>query len=135
MADVNMSFVVTPEVAERLQSAARADGVTPSRATSLAVILGAFLPAHTRRLLRFIVEEGGDEAVRDLQERVTRAISVVGNSVLERQLLERARERGARPAETTEDEDAADSVELIRQALRDGAEARLKDKWSRGPRR
>src|SRR4051812_33787593 len=133
MAGVNMSFVVAPEVAERLQSAARADGVTPSRATSLAVILGAFLPAHARRLLRFIVEEGGDEAVRDLQDRVTRAISAVGNSVLERQMLERARERGARPGDTTEEEDAADSVELVRQARRELAEARVKDEGPRGP--
>src|SRR5277367_2554029 len=126
MAGINMSFVVAPEVAERLQSAARVDGVTPSRATSLAVILGAFLPAHARRLLRFIVEEGGDEAVRDLQDRVTRAISVVGNSVLERQLLERAQERGALPADTTEEEDAAESAELVRQARRKRTEARLR---------
>lgn len=133
MAGVNISFVVAPEVAERLQSAARADGVTASRATSLAIIPGAFLPAHARRLLRFIVEEGGEDAVRELQEGVTRAISLVGNAVLERQLRDRARQRGAPAADTTEEADAADAVELVRQVRRQRAAARHRDEEPRGP--
>ena len=123
MAGVTVSFVADPALADRVREIARSDGVTPSQAAARASALGALLPASARRTLRFILTEGDSEDQRQLAVLLAKAIGHIGNSVLERQLLETAHARGLSGEEETEadiDWEAVQSVKDYRREEREG---------------
>ena len=91
MAGVTLSFVAEPELVARVKETARIDGVTASHAAARAAAFGVLLSPAARRSLRFVLEEGGVEATRDLAVSLSRAVAQVANSVLKRQLLDQAR--------------------------------------------
>ena len=113
MAGVTVSFVADPKLAARVKEIARSDGVTPSQAAARASALGALLPPAARRMLRFILEEGGDEAQQQLAAVMAKAIAQVGNMVVERQLLARAQALGLDPSWETEEELADEAARAV----------------------
>lgn len=90
MAGTTVSFIADAALTARIREIARSDGVTQSQAAARASALGALLPPAARRTLRFVMDEGGDDARKQLSAVLAKAIAQVGNQVLERQLLARA---------------------------------------------
>lgn len=117
-AGVTVSFVAPPELVARLQSIASADGVSASKAASMAVMVGLLLTAPARRTFRFVQNEGGQEACLQLRDRISRAVAAVGSGVLERQLLAHGAQQ-AEQAELSEDKMAAEAVAVVRQHRRE----------------
>lgn len=113
MPGVTLSFVADPALAARVRDIARSDGVTQSQAAARASAVGALLPASARRSLRFLLQDGGDQAQRDLAALLTRAIAQAANAAIERQLL------AAAPTAAPESEEA-----LAEQAVRAVADYR-----------
>lgn len=103
MAGTTVSFIADAALTARIREIARSDGVTQSQAAARASALGALLPPAARRTLRFVMEEGGDDARQQLAAVLAKAIAQVGNRVLERQLLARADAAGLAPTETEEE--------------------------------
>ena len=126
MAGTTVSFIADAALTARIREIARFDGVTQSQAAARASALGALLPPAARRTLRFVMDEGGDDARRQLAAVLAKAIAQVGNQVLERQLLARADAAGLASTET-EEELAQLAVEAVadhrRQRARDALEA------------
>ena len=114
MAGITVSFIADPKLAARVKEIARSDGVTQSQAAARAAALGAMLPMVARRTLRFVLEEGGEEAQKHLASAMAKAIAQVGNSVIERQLLARSREPGLVQDDGSEEEDAIRAVNAVR---------------------
>ena len=112
MAGTTVSFIADPALAARIREIARSDGVTQSQAAARASALGTLLPPAARRTLRFVMDEGGDDARRHLSAVLAKAGAQVGNQVLERQLLARADAAGLASVETEEELDqlAAEAV-------------------------
>jgi hypothetical protein len=102
MAGTTVSFVADLKLAERVKEIARSDGITQSQAAARASALGALLPPAARKSFRLVLEEGGDEAQRLLAVAMTKAIAQVANTVLEKQLLARAKSLGLDSRETEE---------------------------------
>jgi hypothetical protein len=123
MAGVTVSFVADPVLADRVREIARSDGVTPSQAAARASALGVLLPASARRTLRFILTEGGSEDQRQLAVLMAKAIGQVGSMVLERQLLESARDGGLSGEEETEAEIDREAVQAVKDYHREQREA------------
>jgi hypothetical protein len=123
MAGVTVSFVADPVLADRVKEIARSDGVTPSQAAARASALGVLLPASARRTLRFILTEGGSEDQRQLAVLMAKAIGQVGSMVLERQLLESARDGGLSGEEETEAEIDREAVQAVKDYHREQREA------------
>ena len=121
MAGTTVSFIADPKLAARVKEIARSDGVTQSQAAARASALGALLSPAARRTLRFVLEEGGEEAQKQLAVAIAKAIAQVGNSVIERQLLARSRETGLVQDDSDEDDAkrAVDAVKDYRKALAD----------------
>jgi hypothetical protein len=94
MAGVTVSFVADPKLAARIKEIARSDGVTPRQAVARASALGTLLAPAARRTLRFVLDEGGEDAQRQLAVLMTKTLALVGNTVVERQLLAHAQEQG-----------------------------------------
>lgn len=113
MAGTTVSFVADPKLAERVKEIARSDGITQSQAAARASTLGALLPPAARKSFRFVLEEGGDEAQRQLAMAMTKAIAQVANTVLEKQLLARARDLGLDAKAETEEAVAAKAVQAV----------------------
>lgn len=104
MAGTTISFRADPKLAARVKEIARSDGVTQSQAAAQASAVGALLPAAARRALRFVLEEGDEEAQKQLATVIAKAIGQVSNRVLEQQLLARANGLGLDGTEETEKE-------------------------------
>jgi hypothetical protein len=98
VAGVNVSFVAEPELADRVNEAARIDGVSRSQAAARAAASGVLLSAAARRSLLFTLGQGGPEARQELSIALSRAVTQVANSVIKRQLLEKALASGAGPS-------------------------------------
>ncbi len=113
MAGTTVSFVADPKLAERVKEIARSDGITQSQAAARASALGALLPPAARKSFRFVLEEGGDEAQRQLATAMTKAIAQIANTVLEQQLLARARNLGLDGTQETEEAIAAKAVKAV----------------------
>ncbi len=113
MAGTTVSFIADPKLAARIKEIARSDGVTQSQAAARASALGAMLSPAARRTLRFVVEEGGEEAQRQLEVALAKAIAQVGNSVLERRLLARDRGAGAAGDGGGEEDDTRRAVAAV----------------------
>ena len=94
MAGTTVSFIADAALTARIREIARSDGVTQSQAAARASALGALLPPAARRTLRFVMDEGGDDARHQLSAVLAKAIAQVGNQVLERQLLAHASTAG-----------------------------------------
>ena len=109
LAGRTVSFVADPKLAARVKEIARSDGVTQSQAAARASALGALLSPAARRTLRFVLEEGGEDAQGQLEVAIAKAIAQVGNSVLERQLLARSR-AGSAADGGSEQDDASRAV-------------------------
>src|SRR5260221_3184961 len=104
MAGTTVSFVADPKLAARIKEIAQSDGITQSQAAARALAFGALLPTAARRALRSVLEEGGEEAQKELAVVIAKAIGQVSNRVLERQLLERAKRLGLDSEAETEEE-------------------------------
>ena len=111
MAGTTVSFIADSKLAARVKEIARSDGITQSQAAARASALGTLLPPAARRTLRFIMDEGGEEAQQQLAILIARAIGQVGNAVIERQLLSRAQALGLDPE--TEEELADRAAEAV----------------------
>lgn len=94
MAGTTVSFIADAALTARIREIARSDGVTQSQAAARASALGALLPPAARRTLRFVMDEGGDDARHQLSAVLAKAIAQVGNQVLKRQLLAHASTAG-----------------------------------------
>ena len=105
MAGTTVSFIADAALTARIREIARSDGVTQSQAAARASALGALLPPAARRTLRFVMDEGGDDARQQLAAVLAKAIAQVGNQVLEQQLLARADAAGVAATETEEELD------------------------------
>ncbi len=103
MAGTTVSFIADAALTARIREIARSDGVTQSQAAARASALGALLPPAARRTFRFVIDEGGDDARRQLSAVLAKAIAQVGNQLLERQLLARASVAGLASTETEEE--------------------------------
>ena len=122
MAGTTVSFIADPKLAARVKEIARSDGVTQSQAAARASALGALLSPAARRTLRFILQEGGEDAQKQLATAIAKAIAQIGNSVIERQLLARSRKTGSLQDDDSEEDDARKAVDAIkdyRKALAD----------------
>ncbi len=62
MAGTTVSFIADPKLAARVKEIARSDGVTQSQAAARAAALGALLSPAARRTLRFVLDQGGEDA-------------------------------------------------------------------------
>lgn len=113
MAGTTVSFIADTKLAARVKEIARSDGITQSQAAARASALGVLLSPAARRTLRFVLDEGGEEAQQQLAAVMARAIAQVGNMVLERQLLTRARASGPGPDAETEEEFASRAVKAV----------------------
>jgi hypothetical protein len=102
MAGRTVSFIADPSLEERVAEIARADGVTRSQAAARASAFGTLLPTAARRAGRFVLEEGDDEAQRQLTAGIAKAIARASNVLLERRLLAQAEVRGRTSNETEE---------------------------------
>jgi hypothetical protein len=111
-----VSFIAEPVLEERVAEIARADGVTRSQAAARTAALGALPPTAARRAARFILEEGDEEAKRQLSTALAKAIARTSNALLERTLLAQAKTRGQAPAATEEqlEAQAVDAVAAYR---------------------
>jgi hypothetical protein len=95
-----VSFIADQSHENRVAEIARADGVTRSQAAARSSALGALPPAAARRAARLIIEEGDEEAQRQLSMALAKAIARTSNALLERQLLAEAEKRGLTTNET-----------------------------------
>ena len=108
MAGTTVSFIADPKLAARVKEIARSDGVTQSQAAARAAALGALLSPAARRTLRFVLDQGGEDAQRQLAGAVAKAIAQVSNAVIERQLLARSGAAGG-----NEEGDAREAVDAV----------------------
>jgi hypothetical protein len=97
-AGVTLSFVAAPELADRVNEAARIDGVSRSQAAARAAASGVLLSAAARRSLLFTLGQGGPEARQELSIALSRAVTQVANAVIKRKLLEQAIASGVEPS-------------------------------------
>lgn len=130
MAGTTVSFIADAALTARIREIARSDGVTQSQAAARASALGALLPPAARRTLRFVMDEGGDDARQQLAAVLAKAIAQVGNQVLERHLLARADAAGLAPTETEEE-----LTQLAVEAVADHRRQRAGDASETGDRR
>jgi len=117
-----VSFIAEPSHEERVAEIARADGVTRSQAAARISALGVLPPTAARRAARFILEEGDDEAQRQLSTALAKAIARTSHALLERKLLGQADARGLTTNETEEELEAhaVDAVATYRKERRAG---------------
>ena len=120
MAGTTVSFIADPKLAARVKEIARSDGVTQSQAAARAAALGALLSPAARRTLRFVLDQGGEDAQRQLAVAVAKAIAQVSNAVIERQLLARSGAAGG-----NEEGDAREAVDAVAAYRRTHAETPL----------
>jgi predicted DsbA family dithiol-disulfide isomerase len=113
MAGTTVSFVADLKLAERVREIARSDGVTQSQAAARASALGALLPTAARRALRFLMEQGGEDAQTQLATEIAKAIGRVSNRVLGEQLLLRAQQLGLDTKAATQDDLANEAVKAV----------------------
>jgi hypothetical protein len=113
MAGSTLSFVADPRLVARVKEIARSDGVTQSQAAARASALGALLPPGARKTFRYVLEEGGEEAQKQLAAAIAKAVARVGNAMLERQLLAHAEAAGLPSGDEGEDDIARLSVEAV----------------------
>jgi hypothetical protein len=117
-----LSFIADASHENRVAEIARADGVTRSQAAARISALGVLPPPSARRAARFILEEGDEEAQRQLSMALAKAIARTSNALLERKLLDQAETRGLTTDETEAalEAHAIDAVAAYRKERRTG---------------